>query len=128
MKMRIKLSKMRKKNKKAKSPKRLALRLEEICNNERNVNPMALKSTIELAIEIVREGWERRKIGTLFTVSDETNVLAASRSLILDPLKGHPPAEKRIEDPNMRETIKELAQLDGAFVVSDFSGFLQSHY
>lgn len=55
----------------------------------------------------------------MFTVGDETNVLAASRSLIPDPLKGHPPAEKRIEDPNMRETIKELAQLDGAFVVSD---------
>jgi DNA integrity scanning protein DisA with diadenylate cyclase activity len=37
--------------------------------------------------------------------------------LILDPLLGHPPDKKRICDPDMRETIKELAQLDGAFIV-----------
>ena len=39
--------------------------------------------------------------------------------MILDPLYGHPHESKRIDDPNLRETLKELAQLDGAFVVSD---------
>jgi diadenylate cyclase len=39
--------------------------------------------------------------------------------MILDPLAGHPDETKPITDPNMRETLKELAQLDGAFVVSD---------
>ena len=39
--------------------------------------------------------------------------------MILDPLYGHTHESKRIEDPNLRETLKELAQLDGAFVVSD---------
>jgi hypothetical protein len=34
-------------------------------------------------------------------------------------LYGHPYESKRIDDPNLRETLKELAQLDGAFVVSD---------
>jgi len=38
--------------------------------------------------------------------------------LILDPLKGHPDEDKRIDDPSVRETLKELAQLDGAFVIS----------
>jgi DNA integrity scanning protein DisA with diadenylate cyclase activity len=38
--------------------------------------------------------------------------------LILDPLYGHSADQKRICDPDMRETIKELAQLDGAFIVS----------
>lgn len=116
---------MKKSSKKPKSLKRLSIRLEEICSKERNVNPAVLKSTIELAIEIAREGREGRKIGTLFTVGDELNVLAASRSLILDPLKGHPRESKRIDDPNIRETIKELSQLDGAFVVSD-SGYVLS--
>jgi diadenylate cyclase len=36
----------------------------------------------------------------------------------LDPLRGHPPEIKRIDHFNMRETTKELAQLDGAFIVS----------
>jgi diadenylate cyclase len=34
-------------------------------------------------------------------------------------LYGHPHDSKRIEDLNLREALKELAQLDGAFVVSD---------
>jgi diadenylate cyclase len=34
--------------------------------------------------------------------------------MILDPLYGHPHESKRIDDPNVRETLKELAQLDGA--------------
>jgi diadenylate cyclase len=40
-------------------------------------------------------------------------------AIILDPLWGHPDEKKRIDDPAVRETLKELAQLDGAFVVSD---------
>ena len=77
-----------------------------------------LESLIELAVEIAREGREGRRIGTLFTLGDEQSVLAKSRSLILDPLSGHPESSRRITERNLRGTIKELAQLDGAFVVS----------
>src|SRR5882757_9751371 len=77
-----------------------------------------LESLIELAVEIAREGREGRRIGTLFTLGDEEAVLAKSRSLILNPLEGHPEYLRHIGDPNLRGTIKELAQLDGAFVVS----------
>jgi hypothetical protein len=38
--------------------------------------------------------------------------------LILDPLLGHPEASRHVTNLNLRGTIKELAQLDGAFVVS----------
>ncbi|MBV9339841.1 MAG: DNA integrity scanning protein DisA nucleotide-binding domain protein [Acidobacteria bacterium] len=51
-------------------------------------------------------------------LGDERAVLAKSRSLILDPLSGHPEALRHVSDPNLRGTVKELAQLDGAFVVS----------
>jgi diadenylate cyclase len=77
-----------------------------------------LESLIELAVEIAREGREGRRIGTLFTLGDEGAVLAKSRSLILNPLEGHPENVRHIADPNLRGTVKELAQLDGAFVVS----------
>jgi DNA integrity scanning protein DisA with diadenylate cyclase activity len=36
----------------------------------------------------------------------------------LDPLAGHPESLRRVSDPSLRGTVKELAQLDGAFVVS----------
>ena len=91
----------------------------EICSEKRGINPDTLKNVIILALEIAREGREGRRIGTMFVVADTEAVLNHSRSLILDPLQGHPDELRRMEDPNMRETVKELAQLDGAFIVSD---------
>jgi diadenylate cyclase len=83
-----------------------------------------LEPLIELSVEIAREGREGRRIGTLFMLGDHEEVLARSRSLILDPLHGHPEGLRCINDPNLRGTIKELAQLDGAFVVSDSGIFV----
>jgi len=81
-------------------------------------NPDVLDSLIELAVEIAREGREGKRVGTLFMLGDENAVLARSRSLILDPLLGHPESARQINNLNLRGTIKELAQLDGGFVVS----------
>ncbi len=75
--------------------------------------------TLELAIEIAREGREGRRIGTLFTLGSAEAVLDCSRPLILDPLAGHPESARHVSDPNFRGTVKELAQLDGAFVISE---------
>jgi diadenylate cyclase len=92
---------------------------EEICSEKRQVNAEVLKHTVSLAVEIAREGREGRKIGTLFVVGDSGEVMKRSKPLILDPLQGHADEDKQIESPDMRETIKELAQLDGAFLVSN---------
>jgi diadenylate cyclase len=92
---------------------------EDICTKRREVNSRVLEHTVALAVEIAREGREGRKIGTLFVVGDSEEVLRRSRPMILDPLHGHPEESKRIDDPDVRETLKELAQLDGAFVVSE---------
>jgi diadenylate cyclase len=91
----------------------------DICTKKRGINLYTLESVILLAVEIAREGREGRKIGTIFVVADHENVLKLSRNMILDPLLGHAPENKHIDDPNVRETVKELAQLDGAFIVSD---------
>src|SRR3954471_5868627 len=82
-------------------------------------SPAVVEPLIELAVEIAREGREGRRIGTLFMLGDHEAVLSRSRSLILDPLHGHPEALRCITDPNLRGTIKELAQLDGAFILTD---------
>ena len=90
-----------------------------VCSEKRGVNPEILKQVIILAVEIAREGREGRKIGALFIIGDSEEVIKRSKCLILDPLYGHPPEVKNIYDANMRDTIKELAQLDGAFILSD---------
>ena len=81
-------------------------------------DPGVLEPLIGLAVEIAREGREGKRVGTLFTLGDGAAVLARSRPLILDPLLGHPESSRHITNLNLRGTIKELAQLDGGFVVS----------
>src|SRR5687767_14466676 len=93
--------------------------LKALCSRISWCEPAVLESVLELALEIAREGREGRRIGTLFTLGKADAVLAASRPLILDPLTGHVPARTHITDPDLRGTIKELAQLDGAFVISE---------
>ncbi len=83
-----------------------------------------LEEVVELAVELAREGREGHKIGTLFVVGDAESVLAQSRPLLLDPLHGHPRDLLHISRPEFRENVKELAQLDGAFVVDDKGTFV----
>lgn len=90
-----------------------------ILSEQRRVNVDTLHSVLELAVELAREGREGRRVGTMFVVGDEEEVLRRSRCLILDPLWHHPVERRRIADHNLRETLKELAQLDGAFIISD---------
>lgn len=91
----------------------------KLAADDRGVEQSTLEHVLMVALEIAREGREGRKIGTLFVVGDADAVLSRSRCLILDPLYGHADEVKNIGDPNMRETVKELAQLDGGFVVRD---------
>jgi diadenylate cyclase len=91
------------------------------CTPERT---RALEHVILLAAEIAREGREGHKIGTLFVLGDTETVLARSRPLLLDPLYGHARELLHVERPDFRETVKELAQLDGAFVVEDDGTFV----
>ena len=90
------------------------------------VRKRALEAVVQLAVELAREGREGRKIGTLFVIGDVENVLARSRPLLLDPLHGHPAEVLHAELPDFRETVKELAQLDGAFVVDDDGTFISA--
>jgi DNA integrity scanning protein DisA with diadenylate cyclase activity len=91
---------------------------DHACSRARGIGRETLKDVAALAVEIAREGREGRKIGTLFVVGDTQAVMRRSKVLILDPLRGHPARRKRLASRDMRETVKELAQLDGAFIVS----------
>jgi DNA integrity scanning protein DisA with diadenylate cyclase activity len=77
-----------------------------------------LKTTVDLAVSIGREGREGKPVGTIFVVGDHRNVLKHCHPLGFDPVKGYGTHERQLGDPKVREAIKEIAQLDGAFVVA----------
>jgi DNA integrity scanning protein DisA with diadenylate cyclase activity len=93
--------------------------ITKISKRRKGFNFKTLESVIFLAVEIAREGREGRKIGTMFIVSDSDRVMRKSKSLILDPLSLHPAEARHIDNSDLRETVKELSQLDGAFIISD---------
>ena len=68
----------------------LSAALDDITPDAAAVSVGVLQAVTELAIEIAREGREGRRVGTLFTVGAEDDVVRRSRCLILDPLAGHP--------------------------------------
>lgn len=77
------------------------------------------ETVLDLALEIAWEGCEGRRVGTIFTLGKAETILRHSRPLILDPLAGHSRSVTHISNASMRSTIKQLAQLDGAFVIDD---------
>jgi DNA integrity scanning protein DisA with diadenylate cyclase activity len=77
-----------------------------------------LKLVLDLAVEIGREGREGKPVGSLFIVGDSRNVANFCRSSGFDPVKGYTRKERSLRDSRVREGIKEIAQLDGAFIVS----------
>ena len=77
-----------------------------------------LKTVVDLAVEIGREGREGKPIGTMFVVGDTRKVLQHCQPAGFDPVRGYSRAERDLHDPRVREAIKEVAVLDGAFVIA----------
>ncbi len=85
---------------------------------ETSVPLETLKTVVDLAVEIGREGREGKPVGTMFVVGDTRKVLAHCQPAGFDPVKGYSRNERDLFDPRVRDAIKEVAGLDGAFIVS----------
>lgn len=77
-----------------------------------------LKQVVDLAVEIGREGREGKPVGTMFVIGDVRKVTAHSREGGFDPVKGYGRKARNLSDRRTREGIKEVAQLDGAFIIA----------
>jgi len=84
-----------------------------------------LKIVVDLAVDIGWEGREGNPVGTLFVVGDTRKVLTMSQPVGFDPVKGYCRKERDLFDPKVRDGIKEIAQLDGAIVISS-EGIVES--
>lgn len=74
---------------------------------------------VDIALDIGALGREGKSVGTTFVVGDSANVLESSHQAVFNPFRGYPKKERLITRPEVVESIKELAQLDGAVVVSE---------
>jgi diadenylate cyclase len=83
-----------------------------------DIDPGVFDTVYSISAELSKEGREGHPIGTIFLIGDAKEVLSKSTQLILNPFEGHPPAARIITNPEIRETVKELSPIDGAFVVN----------
>ena len=77
-----------------------------------------LARLLEIALHFAREGREGASIGAIFVLGHRSTLSPHLRQLILNPLKGHAQAARSIHNPDFLETLRELAAMDGAFVVN----------
>ncbi|MFQ6137036.1 MAG: diadenylate cyclase [Candidatus Hydrothermarchaeales archaeon] len=84
-----------------------------------NIKQDVFEAVLNVALEIGREGREGRLVGTAFIVGDSEEVMKRSKQLVMNPFKGHLIGERAITNPAIKETVKELSQLDGVFVITE---------
>jgi DNA integrity scanning protein DisA with diadenylate cyclase activity len=68
-----------------------------------------LARLLEIALRFAHEGREGASIGAIFVLSDRSQLSPYLHQLILNPLN---------HNPDFLETLRELAAVDGAFVVN----------
>jgi len=94
------------------------LTVRDLQQLETSVPLNTLKTVVDLALEIGYEGREGKPVGTLFVVGDHRRVLTHSRPAGFDPVRGYKKKERDLHDPRVREGVKEIAQMDGAFIIA----------
>lgn len=75
-------------------------------------------AVVDIALDIGALGREGKSVGTTFIIGNIKQVMKSSHQAIFNPFKGYPPEAREITSSEVVESIKELAQLDGAFIVS----------
>jgi len=80
---------------------------------------------LRLALELAHEGREGKPVGTIFVVGDHREVLRLSVEGRINPFRGYTEKERNILDETMGDTIKEVAKMDGAFIIKG-SGVIMS--
>ncbi len=72
---------------------------------------------LRIALELAHEGREGKPVGALFVLGDHREVLRCSLPGRINPFKGYTEKQRNILDDTMVESVKEIAKLDGAFIL-----------
>jgi DNA integrity scanning protein DisA with diadenylate cyclase activity len=94
------------------------LTVRDLQNLQTSVPLDTLQIVVNLAVEIGREGREGKPVGTMLVVGDHNRVLRCCHPQGFDPVRGYNRKDRNLRSGRVRESIKEVAQLDGAFIVA----------
>lgn len=75
------------------------------------------EKVLRLALELAHEGREGKPVGALFVTGDHREVEKSSLAGRINPFKGYTEKERNILDDSINEIVKEIAKLDGAFIL-----------
>ncbi len=78
-----------------------------------------IMAVVDIALDIGALGREGKSVGTIFVIGDSDNVMELSHQVVFNPFKGYPKEERLITLMEVVESLKELAKLDGAIVISE---------
>ncbi|MFQ5491690.1 MAG: DNA integrity scanning protein DisA nucleotide-binding domain protein [Phycisphaerae bacterium] len=82
-----------------------------------HIRRVAFQRVLTLALELAHEGREGKPVGALFVVGDYREVQKYCQQNIINPFHGYTEKQKNILDDAMKETVKEFAAIDGAFII-----------
>jgi DNA integrity scanning protein DisA with diadenylate cyclase activity len=82
-----------------------------------HIRRAVFEKALRLALELAYEGREGKPVGALFVVGDHREVEKYCLPGRINPFRGYTEKERNILDDSIDDSIKEIAKMDGAFVV-----------
>jgi len=92
---------------------------KNITNISDIIQPEVFEHVLALSLELANKGREGKPIGTIFVIGDQDRVMQLSKQMIINPFKGYDEEERNILNPALKETIREFAAIDGAFIIGE---------
>lgn len=83
------------------------------------IRPEVFETLLGIVLELANEGREGKPVGSIFVLGDHEKVLSLSSQLVFNPFQGHPEEALNINEPQVRESLKEFSSIDGAFVIRE---------
>ncbi|WP_370573960.1 DNA integrity scanning protein DisA nucleotide-binding domain protein [Methanomethylovorans sp.] len=93
--------------------------VKKIRECEERISPQVVRAVLSICFDVATKGREGKKVGTALIVGDVDEVMHRSHPLIINPYLGQTPEDSNIIEEHNWESVKELAQLDGVFVISE---------
>ncbi len=82
-----------------------------------HIRRVVFERVLTLVLELAHEGREGKPVGALLVIGDQREVVKYCQENRINPFRGYAEKERNILDDSIHETVKELAKLDGAFVI-----------
>ncbi len=86
-------------------------------NLTEHIRRPVFERVLRIALELAHEGREGKPVGAIFVVGDYREVQKFATEGRINPFKGYTEKQRNILDEAMNDTVKELAKLDGAFLL-----------